>query len=552
MFCNQCQEALNNEACTVQGVCGIQSSTVELQDLLVYLARGISFWAKEARMLNMSTDEADMCVVEALFSTITNVNFDDARMIDLIENAILTKENLQKEVMQAYKVANGQGIDPRQIPESALWTGDGQLETMLAKGAELEDLLDPNEDLKSLKKLLLYGAKGIAAYADHAAVLQFKNGDIFEYIHDAMNAIGTPNLTAEELIGLIMRGGKIAVDVMALLDEANVTSFGTPEVTMVSTSTEAAPAILVSGHDLLDLQQLLEQTADRGIHIYTHGEMLPAHSYPELKAYPHLKGHFGGAWYNQRAEFEAFGGAILMTTNCIQKPKASYQDRIYTTGLVAFEGVAHIPSRPNEPKDYSNIIAKALELGPIPATTGKEIPVGFNHRTLLSLADKIVEAVQSGAIKKFVVLGGCDGRQKERGYYTDFAANLAPDTAILTAGCAKYRYNHLDLGMIGDIPKVIDAGQCNDSYSLAVTALKLKEVFGLDDINDLPIEYNIAWYEQKAVAVLLALLHLGVKGIKLGPTLPAFISPGVLNVLVDTFDLSPITNVEQDLATMAV
>lgn len=551
MFCNQCQEALNNEACTIRGVCGIKSSTVELQDLLIYITRGISYWTVKAGEYGIKDAKTDLFVTEALFSTITNVNFDDDRMVSLVERAISIRNKMKNLFLEEYKKKNGADFNVEETPESALWSTDGSLQQMRDKGSELETLIDQNEDLKSLKKLLLYGAKGIAAYADHAAILKYKNQEIFDFLHESMNACGNQNQTADNLVNLVLKGGKIAVDVMALLDEANVSTFGTPEVTEVYTGTEAAPAVLVSGHDLLDLKELLDQTKGTGVNVYTHGEMLPAHGYPELKKYDHLKGNFGGAWYEQKKEFEEFGGAILMTTNCIQKPNKSYKDKIFTTGLVAFEDVSHIPNRVDEKaKDFTMVIEKAKEIGDIPAWEGKKITVGFNHRTLLTFADKIIDAVKTGAIKKFVVMGGCDGRHKEREYYTEFAKAMPQNTVILTAGCAKFRYNHLDLGDIGGIPRVIDAGQCNDSYSLAVTALKLKEAFGLEDINDLPIEYNIAWYEQKAVTVLLALLYLGVKGIKLGPTLPAFITPGILKVLVDTFNISPITDVKKDLAEM--
>ncbi|MCK5076896.1 MAG: hydroxylamine reductase [Calditrichia bacterium] len=551
MFCNQCQEALNNEGCTIRGVCGIQSSTVELQDLLIYITRGISYWTQKAGEYGIKDAETDMFVAEALFTTITNVNFDDDRMVSTIERALSIRNKMKKQFLEAYKEKNGTDFKNEELPESALWSSDGSLEEMRGKGSELEALIDKNEDLKSLKKLLLYGIKGISAYADHAAILKHKSQEIFDFLHEAMNAIGNQNQTADNLVNLINKCGKISVDAMALLDEANVTTFGTPEVTEVYTGTERTSAILVSGHDLLDLHELLEQTKGTGVKIYTHGEMLPAHSYPELKKYDHLIGNYGGAWYAQKTEFEEFGGAILMTTNCIQKPKKSYHDKIFTTGLVAFEDVAHIPNRTDgKPKDFTPIIEKAKEIGAIPVIKGKKITIGFNHRTLLTFADKIIDAVKTGAIKKFVVMGGCDGRHKEREYYTEFAKEMPMDTAILTAGCAKFRYNNLDLGDINGIPRVIDAGQCNDSYSLAVTALKLQEVFGLEDINDLPIVYNIAWYEQKAVTVLLALLYLGVKGIKLGPTLPAFITPGILKVLVDTFGINPITSVKEDIKAM--
>lgn len=408
-----------------------------------------------------------------------------------------------------------------------------------------------DEDIRSLRELLVYGLKGIAAYTDHAYILRQSDDSIIAFLQEGLASTLDDSLDADKYVKLVLKAGEFAVKAMALLDKANTDNYGNPDVTSVYTGTLDGPGILVSGHDLLDLDELLKQTEGKGINIYTHGEMLPANAYPGLKKYSHLVGNYGTSWYNQQREFEEFKGPIVMTTNCIQKPKDSYMDRIFTTGLVAWPGVGHIPNRVDEkPKDFSPVIAKALEIGDIGARPGKQIIIGLAHDQLARVSDKIIDALKSGAIKKFVVMAGCDGHSNAREYYTELARKLPQDTVILTAGCAKYRYNMLDLGDIGGIPRVVDAGQCNDSYSLAVTAMKLKEAFGLEDINDLPIEYDIAWYEQKAVAVLLALLYLGVKGIRLGPVLPAFLSPNVVKVLVDNFDIKPIKTVEEDLASI--
>ncbi|WP_407081586.1 hydroxylamine reductase [Marinitoga aeolica] len=547
MFCYQCSEAARGVGCDTIGVCGKTPEVATLQDMLIWLTKGLSYWTLKAKEYGVKDDEANLYVAEALFSTITNVNFSVERMVEFIERAIELRDRVKHKFLDAYVAKEGKPFDEK-VPEAAEWYKPGGAEVYELKGMEVGVFLDKNEDIRSLKQLLIYGLKGIAAYTDHAYVLKYANDDILYFIQKGLVETLRDDITVDELINLTMEAGKYAVEAMALLDKANTSTYGNPEITEVYTGTYNAPGILVSGHDLLDLEELLKQTEGTGIMVYTHGEMLPANAYPELKKYKHLAGNFGSAWWKQDKEFEEFGGAILMTTNCLVPPKESYKDRVFTTGLVGFDKLTHIPNRTDgKPKDFSPVIKKALELGPIPEREGKKLVIGFAHEQVSQVADKVIEAVKSGAIKKFFVMAGCDGRHKEREYYTEFAAKLPKDNVILTAGCAKYRYNKLDLGDIGGIPRVLDAGQCNDSYSLVVTALKLKEAFGLDDINELPIEYNIAWYEQKAVAVLLALLYLGVKGIKLGPKLPAFVSPNVLKVLVDNFGINPITTVEKDL-----
>ncbi len=442
-------------------------------------------------------------------------------------------------------------IKPKEKLPDAVTFNVSNKEDMLAKANAVGILTEKNEDIRSLKELLIYGLKGIAAYADHAYILSHKSEDIFSFVDKALAETLRENITSDELINLILDAGNIAVRTMELLDKANTSRYGHPEATQVYTGLEEGPAILVSGHDLLDLEELLKQTEGTGVNVYTHGEMLPAHAYPEFKKYKHLKGNFGTSWYNQVHEFPEFNGAILFTTNCIVPPRDSYLNRLFTTGLVGWPGVPHIPNRTdNKPKDFTPVIEKAKALGGLKAKEGKYLTIGFAHEQIMQVADKVIEAIKSGKIKRFIVMAGCDGRFKERKYYTEVAKKLPKDTVILTAGCAKYRYNMLDLGNIDGIPRILDAGQCNDSYSLAYIALKLKEVFGFDDINKLPISYDIAWYEQKAVVVLLALLALGVKGIRLGPVLPAFLSPNVVKVLVENFDIKPIGNVESDIEAM--
>ncbi len=550
MFCYQCQETAKNQGCTIKGVCGKSEEVANLQDVLIFVVKGISFWSNKARSVGKKDTEADLFVIEALFSTITNANFDPEDMVNFINKAVQLRDKVKSVFLNAYKEKNGSDFSG-DIPQAASWVpSDGKAE-YLDKAPSVGVLSQENEDIRSLRELLTYGIKGISAYADHAYVLNEKSEDIFSFIHEGLAATTDDSLEIGDLLGLVLKCGEYGVNVMALLDKANTETFGVPEITQVFTGTLKGPGILVSGHDLLDLEELLKQTEGKGINVYTHGEMLPAHGYPELKKYKHLAGNYGSSWWKQQEEFADFNGPILMTTNCIQQPKDSYKGRIYTTGVVGWPGLVHIPNRTDgKPKDFSALIEQALALGDVGEKTGKHITVGLAHETVLSLADTVVKAVKDGAVKRFFVMAGCDGRHASRSYHTELAQKLPEDTIILTAGCAKYRYNMLDLGDIGGIPRLIDAGQCNDSYSLAVVALKLKEVFGLDDINDLPISFNVAWYEQKAVTVLLALLYLGVKNIRLCPTIPAFLSPNVVKVLVDKFDLKPITTVNADLEAM--
>ncbi|WP_423220566.1 hydroxylamine reductase [Deferrivibrio essentukiensis] len=537
MFCYQCSEASKGVGCNIKGVCGKNDEVATLQDCLVYTLKGLSYVAIKAREKGINTEEADLFVLEGLFSTITNVNFDPERFVEYNKKALKLRDEL------AEKVGDLSGA-----PDAVTWKSNQTKEDFLAKGTAVGVLSEANEDIRSLKELIIYGLKGVAAYADHAYVLKYKNSEITEFTEKALVETLRKDITVDELVALTLKTGEIAVKTMALLDEANTTKYGKPEITEVYTGLYEGPGILVSGHDLLDLEELLIQTEGTGVKVYTHGEMLPAHAYPEFKKYKHLAGNFGTAWFNQTKEFPLFNGPILFTTNCIVPPKDEYKDRIFTTGLVGWPGIKHIPNAPEgKMKDFSAMIQMAKDLGGLTPIEGKKIVIGFAHDQVLSLADKVIDAVQSGAIKRFVVMAGCDGRLKEREYYTELAKKLPKEAVILTAGCAKYRYNMLDLGDIGGIPRVLDAGQCNDSYSLAYIALKLKEALGLDDINDLPISYDIAWYEQKAVCVLLALLYLGVKGIRLGPVLPAFLSPNVAKVLVENFDIKPIGSVDEDL-----
>ncbi|TYB33418.1 MAG: hydroxylamine reductase [Flexistipes sinusarabici] len=550
MFCFQCQEAAKNEGCTVKGVCGKDEEVAKLQDALVYLLKGTGFWAKKARQYGVTDEEVDLFILEGLFATVTNVNFDAERFVEYCNKAADLKSKIRDEFLNAYKQKEGSDFS-EEIPREAAWEPAKTKEDYLAKAEEDGVLAEENEDIRSLKELLIYGLKGIAAYADHAYILNEKSDDIFSFAETALAETTRENITSEELISLVMQAGDTAVKAMEILDKANTGRYGKQEITSVNTSLKEGPGILVSGHDLLDLEELLKQTEGTGINIYTHGEMLPANAYPELKKYDHLAGNFGTAWYNQRSEFEEFNGPVLFTTNCIVPPKDSYKDRIYTTGLVGWPGCKHIPNaKTGEQKDFSPLIEHAKQLGSLQPQENKELTIGFAKDQVMELADKVIDAVKSGAIKRFVVMGGCDGRHKSREYFTEVAKDLPEDTVILTAGCAKYRYNMLDLGDIGGIPRILDAGQCNDSYSLAYIALQLKDAFGLDDINDLPISYDIAWYEQKAVCVLLALLALGVKGIRLGPTVPAFLSPNVVNVLVENFGIKPIEDPETDIEAM--
>ena len=534
MFCYQCQETAGCKGCTMSGVCGKKPDVAAMQDLLVYVTKGISAVTTALRQEGKQVSaEINHLITLNLFTTITNANF-DKESIEARIRATLT----EKDVLLA------QIADPSGLPEAAKWNGSGNWEE---KAGTVGVLSTENEDIRSLRELITYGLKGLSAYSKHANVLLKDDEEVDAFLQRALAATLDDNLSVKELIALTMETGKHGVSGMALLDKANTEAYGNPEITKVNIGVGKNPGILVSGHDLRDLEMLLEQTQGTGVDVYTHSEMLPAHYYPAFKKYPNFIGNYGNAWWKQKEEFESFNGPILMTTNCIVPPKDSYKDRLYTTGAAGYPGCTHIPGEIGEQKDFSAIIEHAKRCAaPTEIETG-ELIGGFAHAQVLALADQVVDAVKSGAIKKFVVMAGCDGRAKSREYYTEFAKALPKDAVILTAGCAKYKYNKLPLGDINGIPRVLDAGQCNDSYSLAVIALKLKEVFGLDDINDLPIVYNIAWYEQKAVIVLLALLYLGVKNIHLGPTLPAFLSPNVAKVLVENFGIAGISTVEEDL-----
>ena len=543
MFCFQCQETAKGTGCTIQGVCGKKAETSRWQDLLLGVARGVAAISDALRSAGIKTNqEVGDYIVDALFATITNANFDDQAILNKVDNGVrikgellaLAKEN--NVVLPNYQEVNWGG-------EKADYEAEGDREGVLRT---------ENEDLRSLKELTVLGLKGMAAYYEHAARLNERNEEIIAFIEKALAIVSNPEADMDTLLATVMETGKFGVDAMALLDKANTQAYGNPELTKVNIGTGSRPGILISGHDLKDIEQLLEQTEGTGVDVYTHGEMLPAHYYPQLKKYKHLVGNYGNAWWKQKEEFETFNGPIVFTTNCIvpPSPKASYKDRVFTTNATGFPGWKHILADENGHKDFSEVIEIAKTCEAPTAIEQGEIIGGFAHAQVFALADQVVEAVKSGAIRKFVVMSGCDGRMKSRDYYTEFAAQLPKDTVILTSGCAKFKYNKLNLGDINGIPRVLDAGQCNDSYSWAVVALKLKEIFGANDINDLPIEFNIAWYEQKAVIVLLALLYLGIKNIHIGPTLPAFVSPNVLNVLVENFGLGGITSVEEDLKHM--
>jgi len=540
MFCYQCQETTKGIGCTVTGLCGKTEDVAQLQDLLIYTLKGIAIHAVQAREMSIVREDIDEFIMESLFSTITNANFDGAYFTARIRDGLNLREDLKQDILR------GGGTIPADLKDAATWVGSA--EEFAEKAMLVGVLATEDEDVRSLRELLTYGLKGIAAYAEHAYTLEYKEEGIFAFIEKALAATLDDALTATDLVALVLDAGKFGVDVMALLDKANTTSYGNPELTKVNIGVRSNPAILISGHDLKDLEELLVQTQGTGVDVYSHGEMLPAHYYPAFKEYDNFVGNYGNAWHEQKQEFDSFNGVIFLTTNCLVPPKASYITRMYTTGVVGFEGVKHIADRADgKPKDFSALIEQAKECPPPTEIETGELIGGFGHHQVTALADKVVDAVKHGAIKRFFVMAGCDGRQRGRNYYTDFAQALPKETVILTAGCAKYRYNKLELGDIDGIPRVLDAGQCNDSYSLVVIALKLKEIFGMDDINQLPISYNIAWYEQKAVIVLLALLHLGVKNIHLGPTLPGFLSPAVVKVLVDNFGIAGITNVEDDM-----
>jgi len=542
MFCYQCQETAGGMACTgAKGVCGKPAAVSKMQDLSLHLLKGIAIYSTKARELGVDKPELNRFIVTALFETVTNVNFSEDHFVKRVSQALQWRE----EIKEAFLAAGGKLIDD--LPGCATWTGsEGQY---AARAETLTGKTDAaNEDVRSLRSLIIYGLKGMSAYAEHACHLGYEDDRIYAFMQKALAGFADDTMSVEDAIALVLETGQFGVEVMALLDKANTTTYGNPEISKVNLGVGKNPGILVSGHDLKDFEELLIQTKGTGVDVYTHSEMLPGNYYPAFNKQEHLIGNYGGSWWEQAKEFETFNGPILMTTNCLAPPKESYQDRVYVTGTVRFDGLHFIEDREEgKQKDFSAIIEHAKRCSPPQELETGEIVGGFAHHQVLELADKVVGAVKSGAIKKFVVMAGCDGRKRARGYYTDFAAKLPKDTVILTAGCAKYRYNKLDLGDIDGIPRVLDAGQCNDSYSLAVIALKLKEVFNLDDINDLPIVYNIAWYEQKAVLVLLALLHLGVKNIHLGPTLPAFLSPNVAKVLIDTFQIGGIDIVETDM-----
>jgi hydroxylamine reductase len=545
MFCFQCQEAAKGTGCTVKGVCGKTPEVAGIQDVMMYFLKGMSVYANIGREKGIKDPEVDKYIFEGLFMTITNANFDKQRFIDKLREGFMLRIQFENKLEEA-----GIKLDKETLPEAAQWNAytPGEYERKAQQVGVLQ--MSENEDIRSLRELLTYGIKGIAAYAEHAHNLGEDEEEIFAFIQKGLAATLDDSLGADELTGLVLECGNFGVKVMALLDKANTTAYGNPEITKVNIGVRNNPAILISGHDLRDMEDLLEQTKGTGVDVYTHSEMLPANYYPAFKKYDNFVGNYGNSWWKQREEFESFNGPILFTTNCIVPPlkSATYTDRIYTTGSSGLEGSIHIPDRQNgSRKDFSAVIEHAKKCAPPTEIETGEIVGGFAHNQVMQLADKVVDAVKSGAIRKFFVMAGCDGRMKDRDYYTEFADALPKDTVILTAGCAKYRYNKLQLGDINGIPRVLDAGQCNDSYSLAVIALKLKEVFELNDINELPIAYNIAWYEQKAVIVLLALLALGVKNIHLGPTLPAFLSPNVANVLVKNFGIAGITTVDEDM-----
>ena len=541
MFCYQCQETAKGTGCTVRGVCGKTSDVANLQDLLLFILKGIAHYRVQLRALDAVDHSADRFILDGLFMTITNANFDKQRFVEKIKEAIKLREQLKQTFLD-------KGGKPEKITfEGAFWTAN-TLEEMESKAGFVGVLSTENEDIRSLREMLTYGMKGMAAYTEHAYNLGHENPSIYEFIDRGLVATTLP-LSADQLVQMVLECGKNGVDAMALLDKANTDTYGNPEITKVDIGVRKNPGILISGHDLRDLYELLEQTEGTGVDVYTHSEMLPAHYYPAFKKYKHFAGNYGNSWWRQVYEFQHFNGPMLFTTNCIvpPHPDANYEDRVYTTGSAGFPGFKHIERKPGQPKDFSEIIEHAKRCPAPEAIETGSIIGGFAHNQVFALADKVVEAVKSGAIRKFFVMAGCDGRMKGREYYTEFAQKLPKDTVILTAGCAKYRYNKLPLGDINGIPRVLDAGQCNDSYSLAVIALKLKEIFRVKDINELPIVYNIAWYEQKAVIVLLALLYLGVKNIHLGPTLPGFLSPNVAKVLVEKFGIAGITTADDDL-----
>lgn len=544
MFCYQCQETAANDACTDMGVCGKDAETSNMQDLLVWELKGLSSIAERAREAGLTDEDLDVFIAESLFSTITNVNFDP----QWFENRIAETQRRREELRATYEAEVG-GLDETELPDAATWTGDSPEEFHeKAEPSDIGVLRTENADLRSLRELLTYGLKGIASYADHAHVLGEKKDEVFAFVQRGLAATVDDRYGAEELTDLVLEAGKVGVEVMEILDMAHTDSYGHPEPTDVEIGVGDRPGILISGHDMKDMEELLEQTEGAGVDVYTHGEMLPANSYPAFKEYDHFVGNYGNAWWEQHREFEAFNGPILLTTNCLVPPTDSYADRVYTTGVVGFPEVPHIAGRKDgKPKDFSPLIKAAEDAEPPQQLESGTIPGGFARKSVLDRADEIIEGIQTGDIRGFVVMGGCDGRHTEREYYTEMAKSLPEDVIILTAGCAKYRYNKLDLGDINGIPRVLDAGQCNDSYSLIRIANALEDALDVDDINDLPIAFDIAWYEQKAVTVLLALLSQGVEDIRLGPTLPAFLSDGVTDLLVEEFGIKPIDTVESDM-----
>lgn len=543
MFCFQCQETSKNEGCVLKGVCGKTSDVANLQDLLTYLCKGISHYMVRLRAFDIEIPEIDRFIADSLFMTITNANFDKNRFVTRILMAYQMRDTARKRLVSAGGKTNDITFD------GAYWTGKTE-EEMNEKAPKVGVLTTEDKDVRSLRELTIYGLKGMAAYAEHAFNLGFEDREIYAFMQRALVATTDNSLSIDELTALVLETGSYGVKVMELLDKANTSNYGNPEITKVNLGVRNNPGILISGHDLKDMEELLKQTEGTGVDIYTHSEMLPANYYPAFKKYSHFVGNYGSSWWHQTEDFENFNGVILFTTNCIVPPRksATYIDRVYTTGASGFDGFKHIPDRKDgKPKDFSALIEHAKKCAPPTEIERGEIVGGFAHHQVVSLSGQIVEAVKSGAIRKFFVMGGCDGRMSGRNYYTEFAEKLPKDAIILTAGCAKYRYNKLPLGDINGIPRVLDAGQCNDSYSLVRIALALKDAFGLDDLNELPIAYNIAWYEQKAVIVLLALLSLGVKNIHLGPTLPAFLSPNVVNVLANNFGIAGITTVDEDM-----
>lgn len=559
MFCYQCQEAAGGKGCTVNGVCGKTADVAKAQDLLVFVTKGLAVVSNEGRKVGVVDSNVDKYITESLFSTITNANFDREALIERVKETLNLREDLKAKVAKAggqvgeakgisnfFKKLFGMASNEIVIPDAAVWSPNNTSE-FDAKAEKVGVLATENEDVRSLRELIIYGLKGLSAYMKHAMNLGYNDIEVHGFMAKALAETLDNSLSAEDLVALALEAGKYGVSAMALLDKANTETYGNPEITRVDIGVRNNPGILISGHDLRDLQMLLEQTEGTGVDVYTHSEMLAGQYYPAFKKYSHFAGNYGNAWWKQGEEFEKFNGVVLMTTNCIVPPKDSYKNRLFTTGATGVPGCKHIVADENGNKDFSELIAMAKKCKAPTEIEKGEIIGGFAHNQVLALADKVVDAVKTGAIKRFFVMAGCDGRAKSRNYYTEFAEKLPNDTVILTAGCAKYKYNKLNLGDIGGIPRVLDAGQCNDSYSLVVIALKLQEVFGLDDVNKLPISYNIAWYEQKAVIVLLSLLHLGVKNIHLGPTLPAFLSPNVAKVLVENFGIAGIGTVDEDI-----